>query len=73
MATNAIETAQQENGSRHWFESVIENNKEPTDKDMVSIYPGYNPDWKSTYRKQVIGVKDKRRLEIARKKGTWKK
>ncbi len=57
MATNAIETAQQENGSRHWFESVIENNKEPTDKDMVSIYPGYNPDWKSTYRKQVIGVK----------------
>ena len=24
-------------------------------------------------RKQVIGVKDKRRLEIARKKGTWKK
>ena len=24
-------------------------------------------------RKSVIGVKDKRRLEIARKKGTWKK
>ena len=32
------------------------------------------PVWqRSVNRKSVIGVKDKRRLEIARKKGTWKK
>ena len=29
MATNARETAKQENGSRVFFESVIEKNKEP--------------------------------------------
>ena len=45
MATNARETAKQENGSRVFFESVIEKNKEPSDRDMFKIYDGYGPDW----------------------------
>ena len=57
MATNAIETAQQENGSRYWFESFLEKGKEPTDSEMVKIYGGYTPEWKSTYRKQVTALK----------------
>ena len=35
MATSAIETAKQENGSRVFLESVIETGKEPTDKEML--------------------------------------
>ena len=57
MATNAIETAKQENGSRVFFESVIETGKEPSDKEMYKIYDGYGPDWKETYRKQVAALK----------------
>ena len=57
MATNAIETAQQENGSRYWFESFLEKGKEPTDSEMIKIYGGYTPEWKSTYRKQVTALK----------------
>ncbi len=57
MATNARETAKQENGSRVFFESVIEKNKEPLDKDMFKIYDGYGPDWKQTYRKQSTALK----------------
>ena len=37
MATNAKETAKQENGSRVFFEHVIEKNKEPTDKMMLGV------------------------------------
>ena len=57
MATNAIETAKQENGSRVFFESVIESGKEPTDQEMYKIYDGYGPDWKETYRKQTAALK----------------
>tara|TARA_B100000965_G_scaffold7480_1_gene5798 strand:+ start:5066 stop:6235 length:1170 start_codon:yes stop_codon:yes gene_type:complete len=57
MATNAIETAQQENGSRYWFETSIERNKEPTDAEMKRIYGGYNIEWKDTYRKQTVALK----------------
>ncbi len=57
MATNAIETAQQENGSRYWFESSLEKGKEPTDSEMKKIYGGYTPEWKNTYRKQVAALK----------------
>ena len=42
MATNAQETAKQENGSRVFFESVIEKGKEPSAKEMLKIYDGYN-------------------------------
>ena len=57
MATSAIETAKQENGSRVFLESVIEKGDEPSDKDMLKVYDGYNLKWKLTYRKQVDAVK----------------
>ena len=57
MATSAIETAKQENGSRVFLQSVIEKGVEPADKDMLQVYEGYNLEWKLTYRKQVDAVK----------------
>jgi len=57
MATDARETAKQENGSRVFFEHVIEKGKEPTDKLMLSVYDGYSPEWKDTYRKQTEALK----------------
>mgnify|MGYP003111512428 FL=1 len=58
MATSAIETAKQENGSRLFLKSVIENNQEPSDEDMFKVYDGYNLEWKLTYRKQVVAIKE---------------
>ena len=57
MATDARETAKQENGSRVFFEHVIEKGKEPTDKMMIGIYDGYGPEWRDTYRKQTAALK----------------
>ncbi len=57
MATSATETAKQENGSRVFFESVIETGKEPSDAVMLKVYDGYNAEWKETYRKQVAALK----------------
>lgn len=57
MATDARETAKQENGSRVFFEHVIETGREPTDKMMLSIYDGYSPEWRDTYRKQTEALK----------------
>ena len=74
MATSAVETAKQENGSRVFLESVIENNKEPSDKDMLKVYDGYNLEWKLTYRKQVDAVKEyiksEKGYEYSRDNGT---
>ena len=74
MATSAVETAKQENGSRIFLESVIENNKEPSDKDMFKVYDGYNLEWKLTYRKQVDAVKEyiksEKGYEYSRDEGT---
>ena len=53
MATSAVETAKQENGSRLFMESVIENRKTPTFKEMRKIYDGYDSEWKSIYEKQT--------------------
>ena len=58
MATSAIETAKQENGSRVFLESVIEKGVDPSDKEMRKVYDGYNLEWKLTYRKQVDAVKE---------------
>ena len=73
MATNAQETANQENGSRVFFESVIEKGVEPSDKDMMKIYNNYNLEWKLTYRKQVAAVKkyigSQKGYEYSRDKG----
>ena len=54
MATSATETAKQENGSRVFLESMIEKNVEPSAKEMLKVYDGYNLEWKMTYRKQVL-------------------
>ena len=48
----------QENGSRVFFESVIEKNVEPSTNVMKKVYDGYNLQWKITYRKQVAAVKE---------------
>jgi len=73
MATNAQETAKQENGSRVFFESVIENGKEPSAKEMLKVYDGYDIGWKITYRKQVAAVKSfigsQKGYEYSRDKG----
>ena len=53
MATSAVETAKQENGSRVFMESVIEKKKEPSFKEMKKVYDGYDSLWKSTYEKQT--------------------
>ena len=57
MATDARETAKQENGSRYFFESVIEKGKEPTDSEMKKIYDGFGAEWRSTYSKQTEALK----------------
>ena len=73
MATSAIETAKQENGSRVFLESVIEKGVEPSDKEMRKVYDGYNLEWKLTYRKQVDAVKEyiqnQKGYEYSRDKG----
>lgn len=63
MAGNAIETAKQENGSRVYFELVIEKNKNP-EKDfselltaVKKVYPNVNNEWMESYAKQVTALK----------------
>ena len=73
MATSATETAKQENGSRVFLESMIEKNLEPSAKEMLKVYDGYNLEWKMTYRKQVAAVKNyikgEKGYEYSRDKG----
>ena len=57
MATSAIETAKQENGSKVFLESVIETGQEPSSTEMFKVYDGYNSEWKDTYRKQAAAIK----------------
>jgi len=71
MAGNAIETAKQENGSRVYFEAVIESGLNP-DNDFAKllqvvkkVYPQVNSDWMSSYNKQVKALK----TYIGREKG----
>ena len=56
MATSAIETAKQENGSRVFFESVIEKRKIPLEKEMLRVYDGYDASWEATYQKQTAAL-----------------
>ena len=63
MATSAVETAKQENGSRVFLESMIEKNVEPSSTEMFEVYDGYNSNWKETYKKQVAAVKDYIKIE----------
>ncbi len=73
MATSATETAKQENGSRVFFESVIEKNKVPSESEMKKVYDGYNESWEETYQKQTAALKkflgSKKGYEYSRDKG----
>jgi len=73
MATSAVETAKQENGSKVFLESVIEKGVEPSATEMFKVYDGYNSEWKETYRKQVAAVKSyikgEKGYEYSRDKG----
>ena len=57
MATSAVETAKQENGSKVFMESVIENNKKPLFGEMQKVYDGYDSSWKVIYEKQTTALK----------------
>ena len=73
MATSAIETAKQENGSKVFFESVIERNKVPSEAEMKKVYDGYDESWEETYQKQADALKkflgSKKGYEYSRDKG----
>lgn len=66
MAGNAIETAKQENGSKVYFQKIVESTKVPTEAEMlevvVKVYPDLakNPSlreiWMSTYAKQATAL-----------------
>jgi len=71
MAGNAIITANQENGSKVYFESVIERGLDP-DKNFAEllkvvkkVYPDVTTEWMSSYAKQVKALKS----YIGRNKG----
>jgi len=63
MAGNAIETAKQENGSKVYFQLVIESNKDPVKhyseliRSVSSVYPNVTPDWMDSYAKQARALK----------------
>ena len=73
MATNATETAKQENGSKVFFQSMVEKNKEPSDAEMLKVYDGYDESWKETYTKQSDALKkflkNKKGYEYSRDNG----
>ena len=66
MAGNAIETAKQENGSKVYFQKIVESTKIPSEAEMlevvVKVYPDLakNPSlrelWMSTYAKQATAL-----------------
>lgn len=63
MAGNAIETAKQENGSRVYFEMVIEQNKDPQKNfaelavAVKKVYSNVTNEWMESYAKQAIALK----------------
>jgi hypothetical protein len=61
MASDAKETAKQENGSRVYFEAYIENNIRDFNKlgQLVKkVYPDVSADWMSSYEKQAVALKN---------------
>jgi hypothetical protein len=63
MAGDAKETAKQENGSRVYFELVIEKNKDPVRNyselatAVKKVYPNVNIEWMNSYAKQAVALK----------------
>lgn len=61
MASDAKETAKQENGSRVYFEAYIEDRQRDFNKlgNLVKkVYPNVSADWMESYRKQAEALKD---------------
>jgi hypothetical protein len=61
MASDAKETAKQENGSRVYFEAYIEDRQRDFTKlgNLVKkVYPNVSNDWMESYRKQAEALKD---------------
>ena len=66
MAGNAIETAKQENGSKVYFQKIVESTKIPTEAEMLEVVVKVYPDlaknpalreiWMSTYAKQATAL-----------------
>ena len=66
MAGNAIETAKQENGSKVYFQNIIESATTPSEADMLNVVVKVYPDlaknpalrdvWMSTYAKQATAL-----------------
>lgn len=57
MASDAIETAQQETASAFTFKKYIENNKLPTLAEVKKIYPKVNAKWMQTFEEQAKVLK----------------
>ena len=60
MATDAKETAKQENGSRVYFEAYIESNIKDFNvlyKLVQKVYPDVSNEWMESYRKQAQALK----------------
>ena len=57
MASDAIETAQQETASAFTFKTYIENNRMPTLAEIKKIYPKVNAKWMQTFEEQAKVLK----------------
>lgn len=57
MASDAIETSQQESASAFTFKRYIENNKMPTLAEIKKIYPKVNAKWMQTFEEQAKVLK----------------
>lgn len=61
MSTDGLETKKQENGSRVYFEMVIENTSKPKEKELLkavkAVYPNVTDEWMETFDKQATALK----------------
>lgn len=57
MASDAIETSQQETASAYTFKRYIENNRLPTLAEVKKIYPKVNAKWMQTFEEQAKVLK----------------
>lgn len=58
MASNALETQKQENGSLMMFESFIERRKISTMKEIETVYPDVPSKWYATFEMQAKALKN---------------
>ena len=53
MASDGVETRQQETASAFAFKKSIEDNKSATLAEIAKIYPGVNAKWMQTFEAQT--------------------